>query len=47
LETSRRYENTLIAAGGTVLVFLVSLSIKEPEHQISVPATEPAAELAD
>ena len=37
----------LMAAGGTVLVFLVSLFIKEPEHQPSVAIAEPAAALAD
>jgi predicted MFS family arabinose efflux permease len=37
----------LMAAGGTVLVFLVSLFIKEPEHQPSVPLAEPAPALAN
>ena len=37
----------LMAAGGTVLVFLVSLFIKEPDHQASVEIAEPTPALAD
>ena len=36
----------LMAAGGTVLVFLVSLFIKEPEHQAGIAVVEPAPALA-
>ena len=32
----------LMAAGGTVLVFLVSLFIREPDHQLHVQSAEPA-----
>lgn len=37
----------MMAAGGTVLVFLVSLFIKEPELHAGVSTAEPAAALAD
>jgi sugar phosphate permease len=37
----------LMAAGGTVLVFLVSLFIKEPEHQAGVSIAEVETALAD
>ncbi len=37
----------LMAAGGTVLVFLVSLFIKEPEHQTGVSIADAETALAD